>query len=149
MKLSSLLLVLVLCSGRVIVPSAEGIFAQGVSFAAETKKSEQNFEHYRKTIKDAFGIDIIEFKNRLPGGKADGKQLTKYDLTQLLMGIEVELEHTNDKMLALEITTDHLEEFSDYYTRLKKMEEEAERETTVAPQGKQASTIIVLQRKLC
>jgi hypothetical protein len=44
------------------------------------------------------------------------------------MGIDIELEHTKDKMTALEIAMDHLEEISDYYTRLEKMEEEAEAE---------------------
>lgn len=43
---------------------------------------------------------------------------------QLEMGIEVELEHTNDEKLAREIAVDHLWEIPDYYTRLKNMEEE-------------------------
>ncbi|MEJ5227098.1 DUF5661 family protein [Thermodesulfovibrio sp.] len=88
----------------------------------------KKFEQYRRAIKKEFNIDIAKFKERLKGGKADGKKITKYDLNQLLMGIKVELEHTNDRMTALEIATDHLEEFPDYYTRLLKMEEEAEKE---------------------
>lgn len=43
---------------------------------------------------------------------------------QLKMGIEVELEHTKDKAVAREIALDHLSEFSDYYDRLKKAEQE-------------------------
>jgi hypothetical protein len=42
------------------------------------------------------------------------------------MGIEVELEHTNDRDIAREIALDHLFELPDYYTRLKNMEKEAE-----------------------
>jgi len=41
------------------------------------------------------------------------------------MGINIELEHTDDVAIAMEIAIDHLEEISDYYTQLKKMEEEA------------------------
>ena len=84
------------------------------------------FEKYRQTIKKEYCIDI---KDSMKGGRADGKPITKYDLNELLMGIKVEQEHTTSKMRALEITTDHLEEFGDYYTRLMKMEEEAEKNT--------------------
>ena len=43
-------------------------------------------------------------------------------LTQLQQGIEVELEHTTNRKAAREIALDHLSEYSDYYTRLAKME---------------------------
>lgn len=43
-------------------------------------------------------------------------------LDELNMGIEVEMEHTNDYNIAIEIALDHLTEFHDYYTRLKRME---------------------------
>lgn len=48
-----------------------------------------------------------------------------YDPEQLKMGIEVEMEHTTHKSIAERIAKDHLAEIPDYYTRLKKMEEEA------------------------
>jgi hypothetical protein len=41
------------------------------------------------------------------------------------MGIEVEKEHTDNPMVAVEIATDHLSEIPDYYTRLDAMEKEA------------------------
>ncbi|MCX8022828.1 MAG: hypothetical protein N2745_08665 [Syntrophorhabdaceae bacterium] len=93
---------------------------------AQKAEDPKKFEEYRAAIKKSYGIDIKNFKDGIKGGKADGKPITKYDLQQLLMGIEVELEHTNNKMRALEISMDHLEEFPDYYTRLEKMEKEAE-----------------------
>lgn len=92
------------------------------------KEDPEKFKVYRERIKKEFNIDIAKYKERLKGGKADGQPITKYDLDQLIMGIKVELEHTNNKMTALEIATDHLEEIPDYYTRLLKMEEEAEKE---------------------
>ena len=87
-----------------------------------------DFEKYRQTIKKEYGVDIKDFKDSMKGGRADGKAITNYDLNELLMGIKVEQEHTTSRMRALEIATDHLEEFGDYYTRLLKMEEEAEKD---------------------
>lgn len=43
---------------------------------------------------------------------------------ELKRGMEVELEHTDDEDMANEIARDHLSELPDYYTRLKKMENE-------------------------
>lgn len=72
-------------------------------------------------------------EDEIEGGKAD--DLTPKDIAkkfnlplshiekQIKMGIKVELEHTNDRILAKEIATDHLAEMPDYYTRLKKMED--------------------------
>ena len=93
------------------------------------------FEQYRSAIQAKFGIDIRDFKGKIEGGKADGISVTNYDLNQLLMGIAVEQEHTKDKLVALEITTDHLEEFPDYYTRLHEMEEQAEKEMEAEKKG--------------
>lgn len=61
----------------------------------------------------------------LTGGKSDGSDDFGPDAEQLAMGIEVEKEHTDNEWLARKIALDHLAEISDYYTRLKKMEEEA------------------------
>lgn len=88
----------------------------------------KKFEEYRTAVRRAHGIDIKDFKDSMKGGRADGRQITKYDLQQLIMGITVEQEHTTDKLRALEISMDHLEEFPDYYTRLHHMEEDAEKE---------------------
>ncbi len=49
----------------------------------------------------------------------------EYDNHELAMGIKVELEHTNNRIIAEKIAKDHLSEIDDYYTRLKKMEDEA------------------------
>lgn len=87
---------------------------------------------YRAAILDKHGADIDRFKDRLPGGYADGKDITRYDLDQLILGIKIELEHTSNRLIALEIATDHLEEIPDYYTRLEEMEERYEREVKVS-----------------
>ncbi|MGK7917453.1 MAG: DUF5661 family protein [Prochloraceae cyanobacterium] len=84
--------------------------------------------NYQKAIQEKYGIDLNNFQQQLSGGEADEQPITKYRLDQILLGIAVELEHTNDKYKALEITTDHLEEIPDYYTRLLKMEKQAFKE---------------------
>jgi len=84
----------------------------------------RSIEDYRKAIKDAYRVDIVNFKDRLKGGRADGKPITNYDLKELLDGIRFEREHTGDTLLALEIAMDHLETVPDYYYRLHIMEKE-------------------------
>jgi hypothetical protein len=65
-----------------------------------------------------------------------GINWSKFDVEQYRMGMEVELEHgtvnpltnvTDDDLLMTgKIALAHLNEFPDYYTRLEKMEKEAE-----------------------
>lgn len=64
-------------------------------------------------------------------GIAKDNEFTEKDAdpSELARGIEVELEHTNDKKLSKKIALDHLAEIPDYYTRLQKMESEAKQET--------------------
>lgn len=66
-----------------------------------------------------------------------GIKWDKFDIEQFRMGMDVELEHgltdpaTNvtydDAAMTGKIALAHLKEFSDYYTRLGKMEREAEK----------------------
>ncbi len=69
-------------------------------------------------------------------GEALGIDWSKYDVEQYRMGLDVELEHglldphtnvtNDDPMMTGEIALAHLNEFPNYYTRLEKMEREAE-----------------------
>ncbi len=69
-------------------------------------------------------------------GETLGIDWTKFDVEQFRMGMDVELEHgtvdpnTNvtddDEIVTGKIALAHLNEFPDYYTRLEKMEKEAE-----------------------
>jgi hypothetical protein len=61
-----------------------------------------------------------EIGEALQGGKGDGKKVTDFDPEQLAMGVEVEMEHTDDSDEALQIAMDHLTEDPEYYTKLKK-----------------------------
>ena len=96
--------------------------------AAQAQKASPQFEAYRKAIRDAYQVDIVNFKDKLKGGYADGKAITNYDLAQLIDGIKWEREHTSDSLLALEMAMDHLERMADYYTHLTRMEYQCESE---------------------
>jgi len=60
-------------------------------------------------------------------GRAEEKDVSDEDVDsdELSMGIVVEMEHTSSVAMSKRIALDHLAEISDYYTRLKNMEEEA------------------------
>jgi len=53
----------------------------------------------------------------LHGGKGDGKSPLEFKPDQILLGLKVEKEHTDDPMTAIEIVLDHLSEDPEYYTR--------------------------------
>jgi len=69
-------------------------------------------------------------------GKNLGLSWKKLDLKQFQMGLNIELEHgkrkaftnvtNDDEILTAKIALAHLSEFPDYYTRLDKLEKEAE-----------------------
>ena len=69
-------------------------------------------------------------------GEQLGINWSKFDIEQFRMGMDVELEHgtsdlltnvtDNDSLVTGKIALAHLTEFPDYYTRLEKMETEAE-----------------------
>jgi hypothetical protein len=69
-------------------------------------------------------------------GKTLAIDWSEFDVEQFRMGLDVELEHglvdphtnvtNDDPIMTGKIALAHLNEFSDYYTRLEKMEREAE-----------------------
>jgi len=69
-------------------------------------------------------------------GEALGIDWSQFDVEQFRRGMDVELEHglvdphtnvtSDDPIMTGKIALAHLNEFADYYTRLDKMEEEAE-----------------------
>lgn len=58
-------------------------------------------------------------KDSLPGGKGDKASPKDFDPEQVKMGMKVEMEHTNDPHVALEVALDHLSENPSYYSKLK------------------------------
>jgi len=71
--------------------------------------------------------DKEETGEMLQGGLGDEKSPLEFDPEQILKGMKVELEHTDNPMIAIEITMDHLTEIPNYYDRLEKMEADVEK----------------------
>jgi len=69
-------------------------------------------------------------------GESLGIDWSKFDVEQFRMGMDVELEHgtrdpntnitNDDPIMTGKIALAHLNEFPDYYTRLEKLEKEAD-----------------------
>lgn len=93
-----------------------------------------------KDILDSIGkesdkkeVKKSESTEKIKGGMSDNKSLKEIAekhnvdiddiLKQLELGIKVEMEHTDDPKVAIEIAKDHLCEFPTYYTELDKMEQ--------------------------
>lgn len=62
------------------------------------------------------------WQDKLPGGLADNKVPEDFDPKALEKGKKVELEHTDDEKVAVEIAMDHLTEDPKYYDKLEKIE---------------------------
>jgi len=60
--------------------------------------------------------------DKIPGGLSEGKPDTDFDFDDVMEGLKVEMEHTDDPSIAYEITKDHLTEDRKYYKKLKKIE---------------------------
>lgn len=65
---------------------------------------------------------LLAEQEKIKGGKADNMDPSQFDQKQLMKGIHVEFEHTNDVKTAMEICMDHLIEDDFYYDKLEKME---------------------------
>jgi hypothetical protein len=91
---------------------------QDVSYSKASISKEEDGKKEQKT-KTAFSGNL--------SGMADKKNFKEEDAdpNELAMGLKIEQEHTSDPTIAKKIALDHLSEIPDYYTRLKKMEDEA------------------------
>jgi len=59
-------------------------------------------------------------QDKIAGGLADKNKPTDFSEEALQKGIAVEMEHTNDTKIAMEIAMDHLHEDPQYYDKLQK-----------------------------
>ena len=91
----------------------------------EFGKEDPDSLFYQPTYEEEFES---QGKCRDTTGLADKHKVTEKDVDkqQLKIGIEIEMEHTNDPKVAKKIALDHLSEIPDYYTRLVRMEKDAE-----------------------
>lgn len=64
---------------------------------------------------DQLAQDKEETGEMLQGGLGDEKSPLEFDPDQILKGLKVEMEHSDNPMIALEIVMDHLSETPNYY----------------------------------
>lgn len=97
-------------------------------------------KQYQRVLNILLGDN--EEKFTMEDAKRIGKQLgidwTKFSVGEFLSGLNAELEHgtanpetnitNDDPLITGKLARAHLEEISDYYTRLDKMEKEAEKD---------------------
>lgn len=117
-------------------------------FSILKKRLEQDIRYYKEKVKgineiinsissnlirEVFELYIKELmvkyhSEKIEGGKSDYRPDSDFDPEELKIGIEIELEHTNDREIAKEIAKDHLEEHPKYYSALVKMEKALSKE---------------------
>lgn len=78
----------------------------------------------------------VEIGDKIQGGLADEKTPMEFDPEQLIKGLEVEMEHTDDPMVAIEIAMDHLVENPEYYTVKDTPEASAQQGAAADAEGK-------------
>lgn len=117
--------------------------ASAGSFSAPLFGKIENKEGFKAPKMNMFSDESEEYKikeDKIEGGLSDNKTLidvakkhdkngrykikdmVSYLRKELIKGIKVEMEHTKDKKIAMEITMDHLYEDPKYYNKLKKIE---------------------------
>jgi len=65
--------------------------------------------------------EIPDHEQSIDGGRADGLEASEFDKKDLMEGAMVELEHTDDIDVAIEIAMDHIDEDPEYYKKLRTM----------------------------
>jgi len=91
---------------------AERIYREMLKLQNESKESNSNsFAEFQD--------DREENGEILQGGRGDGRSPLEFKPEQILAGMDIEREHSNDPMVAIEIVLDHLSEDPEYYTHEK------------------------------
>jgi len=63
-----------------------------------------------------------KWQEKIPGGLSVGKTPADFNSDDIVKGINIEMEHTSDIDIATEIAMDHLSEDPEYYNKLEKIE---------------------------
>jgi len=79
-------------------------------------KVDSNFDKKLESLFEDGHPDLE--REKLVGGFGDGKDIEQFIPDQVIKGIKVEMEHTQDVKSVLEIVMDHLTEDPRYYDKL-------------------------------
>lgn len=76
--------------------------------------------HQAEAVAYALAGRLVKF---LRGGRSKGVRPTGASDEEVVLGVEIESEHVDDEEIQRKIAYDHLEEFENYNTELRDMEE--------------------------
>lgn len=96
---------------------------------------QRDLDKAKKKLKRLETSEVV-VEDELPGGLGDNAQVADFSPEQVSAGLKVEMEHTNDPKIALEIVLDHLTEDSEYYTKLATIENTPEEKDIVTQDAK-------------
>ena len=123
--------IMIIPVGAHIIENVNSIYKYLVSLSSLNESTDVNLDKIKSYIEKISKIDFKHGKevNNLHGGLGDNininDAINKFGLDQLSKGVKIELEHTNNILLALEIAIDHLAEDKLYYDKLELMEKGA------------------------
>jgi hypothetical protein len=89
------------------------------------KKAVRKTLEFNKRLEKLFEFGVVKDlgpSEKLVGGLGDGKDIEQFNPVQVVKGIKVEMEHTNDVKSVCEIVVDHLTEDPLYYDKLEQVE---------------------------
>lgn len=75
-------------------------------------------QHLTRLLRHEFAKRLTYRRDAIPGGLGDKATAAQFDRDQVAKGVRVEMEHTSDPRVALEIALDHLSESPRYYDKL-------------------------------
>jgi hypothetical protein len=111
-----------------------------IKLSEEELTSDENPDETPELDIDQLSQDQEETGNMLQGGIGDEKSPSDFDYDQVLMGLEVEKEHSDNPMVALEIVLDHLTEDPQYYTTGENPEDSAQQNASMEASGEEDMT---------
>jgi len=87
------------------------------------KEKLETFLADNKITKDEFNSLVYDqLSSFCRGGLWNSKERPKVEEEQIIKGMQIEVEHSNNPLIAERISLDHLVEFSNYYDYLEVME---------------------------
>ena len=88
----------------------------GMGIGSDWDKKTRGISHEPESDEiEKIAQDKEEAGEMIAGGKGEGKSPLEFTPDQILKGMKVEMEHSDDPMVSLEIVLDHLTEDPEYY----------------------------------
>ena len=96
-----------------IIPHVKNILKETDEYTKE--------DFWKDSYESEFGKDSKIVKDFFKQGHSKGKSPLDFDIKEIRRGLKIELEHTNNEIIAMKIVMDHLSEDPDYYIKLSRV----------------------------